>query len=67
MLDQNLSHYLSLFQTAAIIINIHLHKANIFVHSCVNIIKNFKFRTEKINLRLKQGFAVEIMGLIVIK
>ncbi len=43
VLNQNISHYLSLFWIAAIIINIHLHKASIFFHSHVDkIIKNLK-------------------------
>ncbi len=46
--DQDISHYFSLFWIAAIIININLHKASIFIHShidkSINNLKNISSR-----------------------
>ncbi len=43
VLDQSISQYFTLFLIAAIIINIHLHITNIFVHCLVDkYIRNLK-------------------------
>ncbi len=66
VLDQNISQYLSLFWIATVIINIHLNKRSIFVHSHVDkSIKNLKMSLQELNKMM--WLTMEIMRLIAIK
>ncbi len=52
VLNPNISHYLLFLKIASIIINIHLHKASIFVHPHVDkSIKNLKISLQGLELK----------------